>query len=131
MCEHSMDVIGSRKRGVIESAGEKKHLVIRRLCCSHCGRVHHELPDILVPYKRYSSQTIEAGIGDTRNDLPCERSTIRIWQIWFALLEKYFDACLIAIKMLYHHNEITFIYSLLHPLKNRKKYPAGWLSLSA
>jgi hypothetical protein len=25
--------------------------------------VHHELPDILVPYKRYSSESIEAVIG--------------------------------------------------------------------
>ena len=56
-------MIGSRKRAFISSVGERIVLIIRRLKCKACGRVHHELPDILVPYKRYSSESIEAVIG--------------------------------------------------------------------
>lgn len=125
-----MEVIGSRKRGVIESNGQKKKLAIRRLRCSHCNRIHHELPDILVPYKRYSSETMEAGICDTRDDLPCEMSTIRTWQIWFALLEKYFNACLLAIKTLHSDNDkLAAKISLLLPLKDKIPHPAGWLAV--
>ncbi|WP_307545897.1 DUF6431 domain-containing protein [Paenibacillus sp. V4I5] len=33
-----------------------KLLVIRRLHCSQCLKIHHELPDCIVPYKRYESE---------------------------------------------------------------------------
>ncbi|WP_242966792.1 DUF6431 domain-containing protein [Desulfosporosinus sp. FKA] len=28
--------------------------------CVNCRRIHHELPDCLVPYKRYESTCIES-----------------------------------------------------------------------
>ncbi|WP_367618590.1 DUF6431 domain-containing protein [Paenibacillus andongensis] len=34
-------------------------LVVRRLRCSKCRNIHHELPDCIVPYKRYESSCIE------------------------------------------------------------------------
>ncbi|MEW5785724.1 MAG: DUF6431 domain-containing protein, partial [Bacillota bacterium] len=49
-------MIGSRKRTFINEAGEREILIIRRLRCKNCKRVHHELPDIIVPYKRYNSE---------------------------------------------------------------------------
>lgn len=42
-----------------QADGDSRTLLIRRLRCGDCGRVHHELPDIVVPYKRYDSETIE------------------------------------------------------------------------
>ncbi len=44
-------VIGTRKRGIVNSETAKNTLVIRRLQCKTCGGIHHELPDIVIPYK--------------------------------------------------------------------------------
>ncbi|WP_445349419.1 DUF6431 domain-containing protein [Desulforudis sp. DRI-14] len=52
-CSGHLKVIGSRKRSCIDSLGDKIVLIIRRLGCVACHRIHHELPDMLVPYKRF------------------------------------------------------------------------------
>ncbi|WP_425059359.1 hypothetical protein SCACP_40490 [Sporomusa carbonis] len=48
-CGDHLYVIGSRRRKYLSSQSLPKVLVIRRLKCCHCCRIHHELPDILVP----------------------------------------------------------------------------------
>ncbi len=83
-CGGQIKVIGSRIRKYINNAGEKVHLVIRRLRCRNCKRVHHELPDILVPYKRYESSSIENVLVSSSNStVTAEESTIYRWKIWF------------------------------------------------
>ena len=73
-------------------------LIIRRLKCKGCGRVHHELPDILVPYKRYSSESIEAVItGDLELTVAADESTISRWRAWFISLVSYLAGALISI----------------------------------
>ena len=61
-------------------------LKIRRYICLGCGRVHNELPGILLPFKQYSSEIIRGFIfveltsDDLRfEDYPCE-ATIRYWR---------------------------------------------------
>ena len=72
-----MKVIGSRKRKYINGIGEKIILAIRRLRCSHCAKVHHELPDILIPYKRYGSESIEVVVsGESELTVAADESTI-------------------------------------------------------
>ncbi|WP_425623289.1 DUF6431 domain-containing protein [Brevibacillus borstelensis] len=44
-CGEEMNVIGSRRRKVASESGEVRLLVIRRLRCSQCQKIHHELPD--------------------------------------------------------------------------------------
>ena len=79
-CNGPLEVIGSRQRKYINGLGEQIILIIRRLCCDNCKRVHHELPDILVPYKRYGSESIEAVItGDTALTVTADESTINRW----------------------------------------------------
>jgi hypothetical protein len=81
ICENSLNVIGSRERGLIEHDGTKRKLTIRRLKCGHCNRIHHELPEVIVPYKRYSAETIEKSICGNNEEQACELSTIRSWKI--------------------------------------------------
>ncbi|MGI6467766.1 MAG: DUF6431 domain-containing protein [Syntrophomonadaceae bacterium] len=52
-CSGILKAISRRKRSCIDSLGEKVILSIRRLRCVECKRIHHELPDMLVPYKRH------------------------------------------------------------------------------
>jgi hypothetical protein len=131
ICEQELKVIGSRIRGLIEFSGEKKKLVIRRLRCIGCRRIHHELPDIIVPYKRYSCEAIEFIISpsmESENNYPCELSTAVRLKIWFYLLREYFKNSLISLTFLHACDkglckEIRWLISRL----NNSSGVTGWL----
>jgi hypothetical protein len=113
-CGWQLKIIGSRKRKYINKTGEKVTLIIRRLRCSNCKRVHHELPDILVPYKRYGSSSIENVLTDLDNStVPAEESTIYRWKRWFNHL---------TIRIL------TYLLSI--PSRSKMKYRASNDSIS-
>jgi len=102
LCSHSgLKVIGSRKRKALNNCSEKMIIVIRRLKCPNCERIHHELPNILVPYKRYTSECVEAIIDNKEAAISCEDSTIRRIKEWFKCLMVYIAGSLesIAVKM--------------------------------
>lgn len=46
------------KRMYKEKYGEKKYLYLARYKCVACNAIHRELPDMLLPYKHYSSDVI-------------------------------------------------------------------------
>lgn len=95
-----MKVIGSRRRSCIKDTGELVILMIRRLRCESCNRVHHELPDILVPYKRHLSRSIEAAVGSEESlSVAADESTINRWKQWFKALANHFLGVLISIKI--------------------------------
>lgn len=121
-------VAGSRKRILRESDGQKSILIIRRLKCEHCKRIHHELPDSIVPYKRYSADAIEEILAEKKEEIyPCETSTALRLRCWFSLLREYFEMALSAIR--YRHMEDKEIWqrlSVLTPLTPTDQ-PVGWL----
>ncbi|HVJ49863.1 DUF6431 domain-containing protein [Desulfitobacterium sp.] len=102
-CGEQLEVIGSRRRQRIRKSGEVQVLVIRRLRCTQCRRIHHELPDCLVPYKRYESECVEQGITDSSKsvDIAVDDSTLYRWKTWFHTLQPYLLGCLksIAIRL--------------------------------
>ena len=99
-CNGSLKVIGSRIRSCINGAGEKVLLVIRRLSCLQCSRIHHELPDILVPYKRHVRESIEVVVtGDSDLSVIAEESTLKRWKTWFLHMADYFHGCLESISI--------------------------------
>ena len=99
-CNGLLKVIGSRRRGYIKDNGEHVILMIRRLRCEPCRKVHHELPDILVPYKRHCSKSIEAVItGEKGLSVVADESTINRWKQWFRALADYFLGCLRSIAV--------------------------------
>jgi len=105
-CDGQFSVIGSREREYIDSEGNKIVLRIRRLRCKVCRSIHHELPDILVPYKRHCSESIES-VLDPKGTLcvAADDSTIRRWREWFRRCMEHFLGCLesIAVRL----NRIT------------------------
>ena len=101
-CGDRLKVIGSRKRKYINGIGEKMVLVIRRLQCTHCSKVHHELPDILTPYKRYGSESIEAVVsGESELTVAADESTISRWRTWFKEISNYLASALVSIAIRY------------------------------
>jgi hypothetical protein len=79
---------GLRLRRLIDNDGEKIVLKIRRLNCDQCGRLHHELPDVIVPYKRHSAETIKAIIEGT--EVAEDRRTIGRIKAWWQIVVIYF-----------------------------------------
>ena len=78
-CRHSMTVRDSKRRQVIVGNGIVHTYRLRRLRCPHCKVIHLELPDIFVPYKRYSRQVIRMAIAGSVTGCPAENSTIYRW----------------------------------------------------
>jgi len=68
ICGSDLKIIGSRNRKVVEAGKKVQIYVIRRLRCKKCGKIHHELPDLLVPYKRHCAQTIEQIISEREHN---------------------------------------------------------------
>ena len=85
LCQGKLKVIGSRKRRVIAEDGEQITLIVRRLRCRNelCRRIHHELPDIVIPFKRHTTDTYEKVIVGVEDFAPAEESTIRRIRKWF------------------------------------------------
>jgi len=89
--------------------GSVKTLIIRRLRCCECGKIHNELPDILIPYKRHCAETIENAVNDKTDDICCEESTIRKIRRWWAGLVLYFHSVLASLEAKY---DVKFLESI-------------------
>lgn len=80
-------------------------LSLRRLRCKECIIIHHELPDFLVPYKRYDAECIEMVLsGSTNHDIPADNSTLFRWMSWFSSFIEYWLGCLISISLRFHQD---------------------------
>ena len=85
-----------RKRRVILDDGSEITCLLERLRCKYCGKIHHVLPDFIVPYKRYSRQVIEKIISGDTSELACEDSTIRRIRQWYLEVESIFKQAFAA-----------------------------------
>jgi len=101
ICGGVVAVIGSRERYVIVEDGDKQTLVIRRLRCNDCRTIHHELPDIIVPYKRHCSDTIEKIVAGDADGVNCENGTIHRIKAWWTACLLYFKSILTSLKAKY------------------------------
>jgi hypothetical protein len=93
-CGGGLGVAGSRMRGYVDEAGNRCAVSIRRLRCKGCGRIHHELPDFLVPYRRHCAETVERIVDGDGGGACCESSTIRRISRWFEERAGHFLGCL-------------------------------------
>lgn len=88
-------------------------LIIRRLRCTQCSKIHHELPDILVPYKRYESKSIEAVVSNIPNlNVIADESTIIRWKRWFSDLLNHLTGCLVSIAICYSNSSVEGVSDL-------------------
>ena len=84
-CEGDLFVRGTCRRQAINSAGSKVQYQLRVLQCRDCRRTHRELPDPLVPYKRYDGEAIMYIENDPSN-APCNIRSVPLilgWLAWF------------------------------------------------
>lgn len=79
-CGALMSGYCSQRRKVIGSDGNSLILLVRRLKCPMCNHMHSELPDIIVPNKHYSSDTIRRVRSGDASICPADDSTMRRWR---------------------------------------------------
>lgn len=87
VCAGRLVVVGSRRRTRRTADGTRQVLVIRRLYCAACRRIHHELPACLVPYKRYDAPSFEAVAAQGRAAaVAVDEGTVTRWRHWLTTL---------------------------------------------
>lgn len=103
-------IIGSKERKVRDGSGECKRFIVRRLRCKQCEKIHHELPDLIVPYKRYGADVIEeATLPTTHLTVAADESTIYRWRYWFFQLIDYWFFILQSLLVQSQVNETSAI----------------------
>ena len=101
ICGGRLTGYGWRERKVIESDGSAVIFLLHRLVCAACGKIHHELPDSMIPYKRHCAATVENVISDNYVDVCCEESTIRRIRLWWQTMYLYFKGVCDALTAKY------------------------------
>ena len=96
ICQTMLLMRGTRERVLYKSEIEKQTLIIRRLRCEKCDKIHHELPDCIVPYKRYSASAIEA-ITTVSAKKICSDNAARRIRGWWEAVKPYFLAILLTL----------------------------------
>lgn len=132
-CGDELVVIGSRRRKLVNSCGESRQLIIRRLRCLQCLRIHHELPDCIVPYKRYESECIEQVVSMSEApSVAADDSTLQRWRRWFQEQAAYLLGCLSSIAIRFHQDPVECLsissQSAHHEIGHFVGDAPGWLA---
>ena len=125
-CAGDLVVRDSKKRGVINSEGEKQVFSLRRLKCKDCNTLHIELPGFIQPFKHYASDVIESVLDERTDDCPAEESTMKRWQKWFASILPHIKGALTAIKMEFFNVNINLL-DYADIVEYIRSSGAGWL----
>ena len=113
--------------------GEKVWFMLRRLKCPHCGKLHRELPDLLVPYKHYLAEIISGVLNgvvqaddEDSEDYPCEQ-TMERWKQWLELNRSYIEGHLrsVGYRLLGFGEEL--LNSSVSLLEHMKSSLTAWL----
>ena len=102
-------------------------------------KYHRELPDIVIPYKRYDTESIEEAITHSNSDITvaADHSTIWRWRKWFKLSETYIIMALISVLAVIENNiesSSLAIPNLKNPIEQIKEIVSRkvkWLNEAA
>jgi len=80
---------------------EKVCLLIQRQYCKNCNKIHHQLPDCIVPYKRHSLEIIEGIITNEESEKHnlLNEDTIKRILAWWTLLAAYIMAVASSLQL--------------------------------
>lgn len=94
VCGERLYHYDSRKRKAINLDGEKEVFLLRRLRCTNCHKIHLELPDFLIPCKRYFKEIIVDLLNGEDNPVPYDSSVRNRIKSWFNRRKEYFENAL-------------------------------------
>jgi hypothetical protein len=123
-CQGKLKFYAYRPRTYIDMDGQTVTLYIRRLICvkDGCGKIHHELPNFLCPYKRFCSEIIERVIDGKTITVSCVSSAKHKIINWFSRVRKYFEGSLISIKIQLKECKEDIQFNMQKLMQN-----TGWL----
>ncbi|WP_080832319.1 MULTISPECIES: DUF6431 domain-containing protein [Cohnella] len=133
-CGEALSVIGSRKRKLTSEDGDRRLLVIRRLRCTQCRKIHHELPDCVVPYKRYESACVEQVVSEhaAPSTVAADDATLLRWKNWFREQTTYLLGALRSIAIRFHQDPAkkpsVSTQTAHHPFGHYVGDAPGWLA---
>jgi hypothetical protein len=109
--------------------GEKVWIRIRRLKCKECGKLHRELPDILLPYKHYRCEIIEETLDGKEEVCGPDGRTFQRWRDWFEWVRVSLEKVLNAIRVA--KEGLLGLLDVAEPLlEGRRRRGGGWLASS-
>jgi hypothetical protein len=127
-CGGTLTVKDSRDRCCIDDAGCRHTLRIRRLRCKNCHKIHSELPDIIQPFKHYTSSVIETVLDGDESTCPAEISTMHRWTSWFSSSAKQIEGALRSLHIYFNQKPINLLTNTSLLLKIQESGP-GWLKI--
>jgi len=137
-CESELEYHSRVTRYLTDNAGIKSIYSIRVLKCHNqaCPKTYHrELPNIIIPYKRFCAEAIEEAIEDNDKGITvaADDSTIRRWRNWFSASATYIVMALMSVIAAINDNAETSLSAaqVQKPIATIKQIvgrKAKWLS---
>ncbi|WP_255342849.1 DUF6431 domain-containing protein [Oribacterium sp. FC2011] len=133
-CNSALKYRDSRKRIMRWYNSGVRYIIVRRMKCTSCNKLHAELPDCLAPYKQYAAEIIENEIDGIvseddlcTEDRPCSKTVDR-WNQWLLNLNpKVLRSLFSILKSLINNFKIS--YTPEEILLSIRKFGAGWMTL--
>lgn len=91
ICQGELKHYDRRNRKAIDENGVQRTYCLRRLRCQRCKRLHIELPDLIIPCKRYMASVIAAVITGQKVHIPYEERTIQKFRRWYRQIKVHFQ----------------------------------------
>ena len=91
-CGGALKYRDRRQRKALNESGDWVIYRLRRLRCQGCGKLHTELPDFLLPYKRYCRTVFEEVLSGKKPDIPLESRTHGKFRAWYRRLQAAFSS---------------------------------------
>ncbi|MDR0354947.1 MAG: DUF6431 domain-containing protein [Deltaproteobacteria bacterium] len=126
-CQAKFNKYGTRSRTYIDEEEQKNTLHIRVLRCEKCGKIHRELPDFIVPYRRHCAPILQRCIdAEKPADFPiavCSTPTV------YKFKKVFFDLEILLLKLL-QNRRAKFVLPYDFPLNSMQEYRQqnNWLS---
>ena len=133
-CGSELKYRDKRLRILRKYGGDTFWILIRRLKCCNCGRLHTELPDCLAPHKHYEIEVIENvvdGIIDEDTievDYPC-CATMKRWKKWISKEKNNIDGHMKSIGFRILGLGVELLSSTASILELLQDEGEGWLSI--
>ena len=127
VCGGQSRVRDTVKRHFRDWLGIKVWGTIRRLQCKVCKKVHRELPEVMLPYKHYQAECIEAALDKREAQCAAEGSTQYRWLVWFTWVELLMAAhLLVALKAI--GDLVELARRAGETLQSMRSRGGGWLA---